>query len=60
MDEYYRLAGRVKMATNMIMFKARLDEHLGTPALLQLRWRRGGRARPHQGRVEADGTQQVA
>ena len=40
-DEYYRLPDRVKMATNMNMFKARLDEHLGTPAPLQLRGRRG-------------------
>jgi hypothetical protein len=41
-DEYNRLPDRVKMASNMNMFKARLDEHLGTPAPLQLRGRRGG------------------
>ena len=40
-DEYNRLPDRVKMASNMNMFKARLDEHLGTPAPLQLRGRRG-------------------
>ena len=39
-DEYNRLPDRVKMATNMNMFKARLDEHLGTPAPLQWRVRR--------------------
>ena len=40
-DEYNRLPDRVKMAANMNVFKARLDEHLGTPAPLQWRGRRG-------------------
>ena len=39
---------RVKMAPNKNMSKARLDEHLGTPAPLQWRGRRGGGVRPHQ------------
>ena len=59
-DEYNRLPDRVKMALNMNMFKARLDEHLGTPAPLQWRGRRGGGARPHQRRVEGVGPQPVA
>ena len=40
-NEYNRLPDRVKMAANMNVFKARLDEHLGTPAPLQWRERRG-------------------
>jgi hypothetical protein len=40
-DEYNRLPDRVKTASNMNVFKARLDEHLGTPAPLQWRGRRG-------------------
>ena len=59
-EEYNRLPDRVKMATNMNMFKARLDEHLGTPAPLQWRTRRGGGARPHQGGVGRVGPQPVA
>jgi hypothetical protein len=41
-DEYNSLPDRVKMATNMNMFKARLDEHLGTPAPLQCSLGGGG------------------
>lgn len=59
-EEYNRLPDRVKMATSMNMFKARLDEHLGTPAPLQGRGRRGGGARPHQGGGERAGPQPVA
>ena len=59
-DEYNKLPDRVKMAVNMNMFKARLDEHLGTPAPLQWKGRRGGGARPHQRRVEEVGPQPVA
>ena len=47
------------MAISMNSFKARLDEHMGTPAPIQ---RRGGRrdaARPHYGGGEEEGGQQV-
>ena len=59
-DEYNRLPDRVKMSTNMNMFKARLDEHLGTPAPLQWKGRGGGGARTHQRRVKGVGPQPVA
>ena len=40
-DEYNRLPDSVKMAVNMNMFKARLDVHLGTPAVEGKKGRRG-------------------
>ena len=58
-EPYNSLPDSVKMAISMNSFKARLDEHMGTPAPIQ---RRGGRrdaARPHHGGGEEGGCQHV-